>query len=280
MRSLVLNPKLAAYRALKRLKLLSANHFAQLYPEPLFVFGNQKSGTSVIAALLAAISDLEATIDFTSREINDPKIPLVYSGERSLDWFIQRNRIEFSRPIIKEPSLTFLAESLLQRWPRCRSAFVIRHPCDNIRSILDRLCLPGDLDSIESIEIKSGNRAWDTVLDNRWLGVDANHYIDQLAWRWVVSVQLYQKLSERMRLIRYEDFEQDKIQTIKELARSLGLEPVAPIDDLINIQYQPAGRRGREYSEVFGANLERIERICWPLAAEFGYERPLEKTNK
>lgn len=275
-----LNPKLATYRALKHLKLLSQNRLARVHPEPVFIFGNQKSGTSVIAALVAAITDLDATIDFTRRELDKPTIPAVHSGRRTIDWFVQRYRSEFSRPIIKEPSITFLAEQILEYWPRSRAVFVIRHPCDNIRSILDRLALPGNLPSIEGFERKHGNKTWETVLDNRWMGIDADHYIEQLARRWVVAARTYQRLEGRSRLIRYEDFEADKICSIKELVRDLGLEPVAPIDDLVDIQYQPAGKRGRSYMDVFGSNLERICCICWPLASEFGFERPTVETNE
>ena len=46
-----MNPKLAAYRAMKHVKGLSRNRLARVHPQPIFIFGNQKSGTSAVAAL-------------------------------------------------------------------------------------------------------------------------------------------------------------------------------------------------------------------------------------
>lgn len=273
MTSLFSNARLSAYRGIKRLGEFSRNASAQVHPCPLFVFGNQKSGTSVIAALIAANADLNVTIDFQP-EVRFPTVPDVVSGHKTMRSFISRNRLGFSRPVIKEPALTFMAERILERWPSSKYVFVLRNPFENIRSILDRLQLPGDLETLDSANTSAVSLTWGTVLDNRWLGITAEHYIEQLAYRWVYATECYKRFSDRFTLIRYEDFEGEKIKAIHDLVECVGLQPVASIDHLVDVQYQPAGRRGRTPQEVYGENLERLVDICWPLAQEFGYEKP------
>ena len=266
------NPRLATYRMLKRLEVSVRTAVSRVHPNPLFIFGNQKSGTSAIAALIGASTDLEVLVDLP-REVMAPTVPEVHAGRRTLDWFIRRNRLGFSHPVIKEPALTFLAGMILEHWQDSPSIFVMRHPYENIRSILDRLRISGDLSVPPAESLDEANPAWKTVLDNRWLGVESQHYIEQLAWRWVLAARVYLDLRDRMVLARYEDFERDKVGVIKDLVRQVGFEPLSSIEHLVDHQFQPAGVRGRTPAEVFGGNLALIDDICWPLAGEFGYDR-------
>lgn len=263
--------RLRAYRLLMRMGESWRNRVARRHPHPLFVFGNQKSGTSAIAALLGSCTDLDVAIDFPA-EIRQPTVPEVRNGRRSMDSFIARNRHCFAQPIIKEPAITFIAEQVLETWPQSSAIFVIRHPFENIRSILDRLRLDGDLPDLAGADLSDVGPAWMTVLDNRWQGCEQTHYIEQLAARWLEAVHILERLGPRVRLVRYEDFEADKAGVIRGLARSVGLEPLKSIDDLVDVQYQPRGRRGRSPRAVYGANLDRIVEICWPAAARYGYD--------
>ena len=264
--------KLKAYRSKKAFEEAWLNFRARSHPNPLFIFGNQKSGTSAIAALIGACTDLDVSLDFP-REILYPTVPDVHRGRIDLQSFIRRNRLSFSRPIIKEPSITFLAEALLETYPRSEAIFVTRHPFENIRSILDRLGIPGDRESLAPVDLQDVSRTWMTVLDNRWQGVEAEHYIGQLAERWVAAARICQRLDTRIHLVRYEDFELDKEGVIRKLARKVAFEPLKSIEHLVDVQYQPPGSRGRSAQEVYGSNLDIINESCWPLATDFGYER-------
>ena len=271
MSSLPMRLKMKAFRAKQAVTEKWANTRSRLHPNPLFVFGNQKSGTSVIAALIGACTDLPVSLDFP-REMRHSRVPDVHAGRMSLQAFIRRNRQSFSRPVIKEPSITFLADRLLGEYPQSQAIFVIRHPFENIRSILDRLDIPGDLSSLEGVDLREVNRTWMTVLDNRWQGVEGEHYIGQLAGRWLEAARICQRLIPRIHVVRYEDFERNKVPVIHDLVRKVGFEPLKSIDHLVDVQYQPAGRRGRSPRSVFGSNLDLIDETCWPLASEFGYE--------
>ena len=264
--------KMQAFRTKKAILAGWSDFRSRLHPNPLFVFGNQKSGTSVIAALLGASTDLPVTLDFP-REISRPRVPDVWNDRMDLKAYLRLNRTSFSRPVIKEPSITFLAERLLRAYPDSKAIFVIRHPYENIRSILDRLELPGDLPDLEGVDLGRISSTWMTVLDNRWQGLDSDHYIGQLAARWSEAARICRRVLSRAVVVRYEDFEQDKTGVIHDLVRRVGFEPIRSIDHLLDHQYQPAGRRGRSPRTIFGPNLSIIDEICWPLAAEFGYER-------
>ncbi|NEP45581.1 MAG: hypothetical protein F6K35_42755, partial [Okeania sp. SIO2H7] len=117
---------------------------AKINPQPILVLGNQKSGTSAIAALLAEMTDLSVTIDLR-KEIPNPTYDKIIKGELTFSEFVQLNKLDFSRDIVKEPNLTLLDRELAEYFPNSDFVFVIRDPRDNIRSILNRLQLPGNL---------------------------------------------------------------------------------------------------------------------------------------
>ena len=114
---------------------------------PVFVLGHQKSGTSAVAALLAELTGSSAAIDLFE-ETRNPVIDRVVRGEMSLERYLRRNRLDFSRLIVKEASLTFLYPQLAARFPGARFVFVVREPLANLKSVLDRLGLPGDLERL------------------------------------------------------------------------------------------------------------------------------------
>ncbi|RME38856.1 MAG: hypothetical protein D6788_06610, partial [Planctomycetota bacterium] len=116
--------------------------FARPHPAPVIVLGNQKSGTTVIAALLAESAGCAVTLDIFFR-FRRPVLARLLTGRDSLDRFIRRHPYWFSHPIIKEPSLTFFHDDLRRLFPSARFVFIVRDPRDNIRSILNRLRLPG-----------------------------------------------------------------------------------------------------------------------------------------
>jgi len=243
---------------------------ATVHSAPIFVLGNQKSGTTAIAALLGRLTGLETTLDLP-REFDDPAYPRVRSGEMSIDDFIARNRSEFSRPLIKAPNLTFIRDRLRARFPDARFVMIVRHPRDNIRSILNRLDLPGDLEDVPASLLARMTGGQRLLLDGRWLGHVAAGYVGRLAQRWCSAADVYLGAPDDFILVRYENFLADKEGVVRQLAESLMLEARHQIADVLDVPYQPPGRADVDLREFFGDNIEVIDRTCASRMAELGY---------
>ncbi len=239
---------------------------------PVFVLGHQKAGTSVIAAVLGEYSGLQATIDL-KQEIRDLLIPGIVTGDAKLDELIKRNRDEFAVPIVKHPNLTLIYPALRQRFPASRFVFVVRDPRDNIRSILDRLTLPGDSPEISADRWHEIPKPWRLILGEGQPDRSRHTYLEAVADRWAAMVRVYVDNDADMSLIRYEDFRAAKVPTITALAAALGLPAATDISTSVNHQYQGKGaNRDVPFVEFFGAeNLSRIERQCRPEMLAMGY---------
>lgn len=245
---------------------------AHLNPNPIIVLGHQKCGTSVVAALLGDISGRSVAIDL-AREVDRPTFHRVHSREISLDRFIRMNRLEFSRDIVKEANLTPMYAALRQRFPRSHFAFVIRDPRDNIRSILQRLGLPGQPHQAGPNPLSRISAAWRLVLDGGWLGLTGDDYIAMLAARWQYFADIATAARPHLEILRYEDFRANKVAAITDLAHRLGLPTDHEISGRIDLQYQSRGDHGASWRDYFGTEgLARIESICAPGMAEFGYK--------
>jgi hypothetical protein len=254
-----------------RIRHLIGNTFATRHPAPIFILGNQKSGTSAIALLLGEMSGLTATNDLR-REIGDQLILPIRAGQIPFSRLLRRNRLDFSRPIIKHPNLTLIYEELRQAFPRAQFAFVIREPSDNIRSILDRLDLAGTLDQIDSDRWPSLPAAWQAILRGDGLELGSNRPAEVLAHRWNLMADVYLDRAQQMQLIRYEDFAADKVGMLRDLAVSLGLRETRDISASVDRQFQPRGsHRGIDPRDFFGDNFEVITGICRERMERFGY---------
>jgi sulfotransferase family protein len=246
---------------------------ARVNPAPLFILGNQKSGTSAIAALLARATGKSVTIDifFRYREHLQERL---LRQEMGFGDFIRWTRVCFSTEIVKEPSLTFFYGDLKSFFPQSRFIFVLRDPRDNIRSILNRLRIPGDLPELdahhqEALRDKPG---WALLMDGTLVGCGGGTYIERLAKRWQRAADVYGR-GDGMVLVRYEDFMRDKAGAIRRLARAVSLEPTHDLGRYVDVPYQPRGQREVSWRDFFGPdNLRRIESICGDRMISLGYE--------
>ncbi|MEO0132731.1 MAG: sulfotransferase [candidate division WOR-3 bacterium] len=240
-----------------------ARNRAKINPKPIIILGNQKSGTSAIAMLLASLTNKSVHIDLMRSNEQNIYVKLKQKRAKFED-FIKFNRLEFSKDIIKEPNLTLFYDELIEYFPLARLVLVVRDPRSNIRSILDRYKIPGNLEQMTPEHYENLVRSWPSVFDASWLGFRGENYIEMLAGRWNYMADVFFLHAERIILVKYEDFLKDKIGVIYRLAEELGLEKINDISEQINIQYQPAGKnRNLKYIDFFGErNLERIERIC------------------
>src|SRR6056297_3118630 len=161
------------------------------------VLGHQKTGTSAIASLLAEKGGLTKQIDL-------PGSGDCVKGKISLNQFIAKHPEYFCKTLIKEPEFTYIYDELVKHFPEAKFIFVVRHPLDNIRSILDRVNinpskLPLTLDKIENLSI---HNAWKQKLlgiavnDNNELNVPKT-----LSYRWKKAANIYLNNKENFYLI-------------------------------------------------------------------------------
>ena len=244
---------------------------ATVNPRPVIGLGNAKSGTTAIAALLAEHTGLSVTLDL--RGIYLPMLTRLHSGEIRFEQFVERNKLDFSRDIIKEPNLTLLYGEVRRVFPDAKCFIVVRDPRDNIRSILNRLRIPGNLEHVDLDRVPDLTPEWRLGLDAAWLGIEGRNYIEMMAGRWNLAADVYLNHAEDMRLLRYEDFLDDKAGAIQGLAAELRLPGVNDIRSRVDVQYQPRGDRGVSWLDFFGhQNLSRIDCICADRMARLGYQ--------
>jgi hypothetical protein len=239
-------------------------------PNAVIGLGNQKSGTTAIAALLARHTNSTVTLDLP--DIAGPVKIKLKAGEVPFQSFVRRNASELSRDIIKEPNLTFFYDELRSTFPRARYLMMVRDPRQNIRSILNRLQLPGDLDGLNEKWMARVHPNWKADIEGKWLGLVGADYIEVLAARWNLSADVYLSHRDEMLLVRYEDFDAAKAAVIVNLARRLGLPAKRDIRGEVDRQYQPRGDRVVPLDTFFGTkNLTRIVHSCSERMAAFGY---------
>lgn len=257
----------------RRFKIIShrlASLGGELKPDPILILGNQKSGTTAITSLLAQYLGRSATLDMPALWGH---LEQILRGERQLAWFVRRYASYFNREVVKEPWLTFMAPELAHIFPQAAFVLILRDPRDNIRSQLDRLNLPGNLATNPPAldKLKTG---WREVFIPELYPAAVEHYIDVLAERWKIAASVLGSLNGHLYCtVRYEDFLQDKVCFIKDLAQALGYQGRGNIQDDIHKQYQPTGKhRGVNWIDFFGTeNLKRIETRCGALLKQYHY---------
>jgi len=266
---------LNALRTLKKEYLIRT---AKINPNPIFVLGNPKSGTSAISMLLGkAIGERVQNDLFHFIEERQPCRAKLYEGELSVRDFIRANPYYFSPTIIKDPNLTFFYEDIVEIFPESKFILIVRDPRNNIRSLLSFLKIPGNLPDIDcdlylsKLRLHQGN-GWKETLEGNQPKVSGKNYIEKLAKIWNVAAETYLKNQNKIVLIRFEDFERDKVSAIFNLARAVGREPKYDIKEVKDVQYQPRGKRNVSWLDFFGSeNLQTIDTICGDRMNLFDY---------
>lgn len=235
----------------------------------VFVLGNQKSGTTAIAALIAALAQVDAQLDMP--QLWYERFQELHDGRASLK-AVGRAVPGFSRRIVKEPNLTFLKPQINEAFPHARIGLVVRDPRTNIRSILDRHGLAGNMPDLDDASRASLPDSWRAIFDPATLGGPAGTYVEVLAHRWNVACDVWlQRADDDVILLRYEDFLADKVAFIRDAAWQLGLPAKADISTRVDEQFQPAGDR-IPLAVFFGEeNLRRIAAVCGDRMRLLGY---------
>ena len=236
----------------------------KINPTPIFILGNQKSGTSAIASLLGSLSGKITAVDLFLSGYYPSLITNWKNKKINTQDFINKNKVEFSSEIIKEPHLSIFYDELKIEYPNSKFVMIIRNPFDNIRSILDRLNVEGNQTILNKNDKKKFFHSWSLLLNNEWFGGSKDHYIEVLAERWNIISNIYLENTDNIILIKYEDFLLDKNKTIQMLAEKLNLKKVKEISHLLDNQFQPKGKRKDVDTKVFfgDKNYSKIYDIC------------------
>lgn len=251
-------------------KILSL--FSKSNPEPLFILGNPKSGTTIIANLLSKATKQTLTSDIKSITKYAPLL----LDFKLLDFkdFTREHRYEFSKDIIKEPFLSFYTSDLIKNYPNAKFVWIVRNPHQNIRSILNRLKIPGNLKEInfnDFIELQK-TPAWKLNLQTKMFGYTSFNYIEALAYRWNHVTNIYMHNKQKIVLVKYEDFIIDKKKYIEDLSFNLGYTLKEDISNYVNIQYQPKGNSEIDLIDFFGEeNYSQIDNMCKANMNKLGY---------
>ncbi|MEQ8538031.1 MAG: sulfotransferase [Coleofasciculus sp. D1-CHI-01] len=238
---------------------------SQINPNPIFVFGNQKSGTSAVTALLGEATNLTYCVDILCF-FGDMEEKLL-KREYSFDEIVNKSKYYFSKDIIKDPTFTFFVNKTTLRFPSAKKIFVLRDPRSNIRSILNRLDIPGNLNDLHlNLWHKLREKFpynWYHVLDGTLLKHKGRDYIETLALRCKKVLQFYIANQSNFTAIKYENFQANKVSEIESLASRLELKIVNNINPIKNVQFQPKGKSSISLIDFFGSsNLRKIEEIC------------------
>ncbi|MFH1755789.1 MAG: sulfotransferase [Candidatus Latescibacterota bacterium] len=269
-RKSILRPVRRAYEDIKT-RLQGAG--AEVHPRPVFILGNQKSGTSPIAGLLAEMTGIPLTMDIR-REIERPRIEFIRQGELALSDYIKENKLDFSRAIIKEPNLTFIYQQLDELYGEAKIVFVYRDPRDNIRSILNRVEVSGRQKELTDVQKNNMTIGWRKIFEGEPVGRKGEDYIDTMALRWDCAARILLDNEKRFVTVRFEDFLQDKIGAISRLARDLDLADTHDISGQVDHPFQPPGDRSVSWIDFFGErNLRRIESVCGGSMARLNYKK-------
>jgi hypothetical protein len=233
--------------------------FVKPNKKPIFILGNQKSGTSAICGLLGEATNSTYVIDFVGAW--SPYISNLINNKTPMSKFIKQNSWAFSHQIIKEPNLTFVASKLVTAFPNSDFIYVVRNPFDNIRSILNRLNMSGKCSQID--DFSNFNETWTSILKGTDLGIESNNPIEVLATRWNCSIKQYLENPNRFILVRYEDFNLDKVGCIKKLASNTHLPFSNDIKSLTEKNFQPKGDNSQKILDYFGEkNHKLIKENC------------------
>lgn len=217
--------------------------FRQHRPDGMWVFGIQKSGTTVFARALAEATGQTCLLD----------TPLLWDSwhapwrAEQLGQLMRRHPVTFSPAIWKEPSATFFPEAALSQTTRKRHILLIREPAANIRSALDQwgvsptsTTFPAALRRPYVTYFQSFPGPPALAMAQRWN--DAHHH-----GIWT---------DPSVAVIRYEQFIADPDRILARAAAHLGWPLRHSAAPILQRQHQPAGtNRHRPLEDYFGTDL-------------------------
>ena len=238
--------------------------------EIIFFFGNQKSGTTAISYLLSLATGTSFAYD--PKWLYEPVFSNIYYRNISFEKAVlDSGTRDLKRKIFKDPSLVLIIQELKEIYPDAKFFQIIRHPIDNIQSILKRLNLPGDVSNLKKSELGLSPE-WNNIVFNDWLGIHYENHIESMAKRWVLFYELYKSNQDKITLLKYEDFLKNKELFIYNLIDQCDLEKRKDISSFVNHNFQTVEiKSGKSKYTLSPANIKVINQICSDSLRELGY---------
>lgn len=206
------------------------------------IFGVQKSGTSVIANTLAYCSKQSLTMDHKSLW------PILETPKSERFKFIvrqfRRHPITLGSTFLKEPCMTLCPEMFVQFGAE-KYLLVIRNPLQTARSILDRLGVPIDAETIDLDSIPPAWRGLFTHSSN-----SETPFIRLIEyWRMCMENDFWSRPNAI--IIQYEDFIRNPEDEVASILNRLNMTKKRPASHIINAQVQPLGaNRERDVADM------------------------------
>ncbi|KMQ74615.1 sulfotransferase family protein [Marinobacter subterrani] len=244
--------------------------------EPKIVLaGMHKSGTTAVAKILGATINRDVSSD-PLHQINlidvNARIRLE-KREISFHQLVKSHPQFFRSIVIKDPHFPMMLTDLRSVFPNMKIVSIIRDPRDTIRSILNRLNLPGDPSKVtlDQLDLPFG---WKSLLKGEYPDIAGDDYIEVLANRWAMIAEIISNNQDTSVLIRYEEFNRNKKEVIDELAIKLGYEKLRSAKSIQDVQFQPKGNSKVTWVDFYAVRqLDKINSICASMMEEFGYEK-------
>jgi len=255
--------------------------FRHVNPHAIHVFGCQKSGTSAVAQLTAMAGGLSATVDIPT--IWRTPVTDIIRGRSTLEGLVETHRPYFSQELVKETGLAPILDQVAGHIGLQKVVFVVRDPLTNVRSILQRRGLAGDLPGLSEEEVtRLLNGNWHWTYD--WPRVhrpeprfwsEGNHHVDGLGILWsscVKAMQRAEKNGVEVHVVRYEDFVKDKRGTVESILTQFGRPVKKDVSAYVDVQFQPKGDHSVSIEDFFGEdNLARLRHVTREGARRFDY---------
>ena len=251
----------------KKLSLGKLNIIIIIEKVELILTGNQKSGTTAIAALLGKVTKKKVMLD--NEAFWYPMSSFIINNH--LDFKkVAESALKEKYEILKEPNFCFFFDKVLDFFgDDCKYVFIVRDPRQNVRSLLERFQIPGNL-SMDQMASR-----FPQISSSHIFTKDFNfghpHYVGKLSERWLKAVMMFEKNRDHFHLVRYEDFLIDKAKFIKKLALDLNLISDGDITSDVDKQYQPKGKFQNKLELFYGENYDIIQQVCGNKMAYFGY---------
>lgn len=229
------------------------------------VVGCESSGTTIIAKSLFGKVPFRFLVEGQQSWVWDARSK-IFQGLASFEDYPHLRLFD----TWKVPGFAPVLPQLRKCYPNCPAVYVVRNPRDVIASAFRTFRIT-TRDEFSRIPWVQAN----------WLGIEETDPFARLAMRWRIYLERAAQV-DHVKYVRYEDFCDNKVDTIHQLAKFLDLkidlEFVRSIcDQQASNQnarsYPPQGPNSwQSVPAISAADIEMVEQICGPHLATWGYE--------
>tara|TARA_R110001606_G_scaffold316538_2_gene463315 strand:- start:3788 stop:4582 length:795 start_codon:yes stop_codon:yes gene_type:complete len=242
----------------------------------LVVLGHHKTGTTAIASLLAHAADLSISGDpiYEMSPSSSSLLDTLLNDTDSFVKIVKANPRFFFQQVVKEPDYILSIDEIFKLYPYSKFVFIIREPHQIIRSIFNRLSIEGttELHKIPYENLSNSTSNWEYIVNGSPKISDSLTVVERLAWRIEKTTLSYLKYSNKIQLIKYEDFIKNKSQYIKEILDKIEMPCPKSISNIEDKQFQPKGDHKVLINDFFGKeNYNLITNICDKTIKSFNY---------